>query len=57
MLQEHREPIMTFTPLQDIRPKPVSDHLRHRLGGSARLAVGLLQYGPRLERAFMQYCG
>ena len=48
---------MTFTPLQDIRPKPVNEHLRHSLGGSARLAVDVLQYDPRFERAIVQYCG
>jgi hypothetical protein len=55
-LKEQRAPVMTFIPLQTIKAKPVSEHLR-ALGGSAKLIIDVIQYDPSLEKAFLFACG
>ncbi|BDA42403.1 Structural maintenance of chromosomes protein 1A [Coccomyxa sp. Obi] len=47
---------MTFYPLDIVRPKPVNERLR-LLGGTAKLALDLLEYDSSLERAFVTVCG
>ena len=55
-LHQQRLPRMTFIPLDTIRAKPANERLR-QLGGTARLAIDLITFNDRLERAFQYACG
>lgn len=55
-LKQQRLPPMTFIPLQTVQAKPINERLRSQ-GGSARLAIDVLQYEQRLEPAFKFVCG
>ena len=39
-----------------VQAKPVNERLRH-LGGTAKLALDVLEYDAKLERAFAFICG
>ena len=56
LLKRQRVPPMTFVPLATVRARPVNERLR-ALGGTAKLALDLLDYDPGLERAFASICG
>eukprot|EP00798_Chlamydomonas_sp_ICE-L_P016807 gene16807-23089_t len=51
-LKEQQIAPLTFIPLASCKVKPVSEALRS-LGGSAKLAVDLVEYEPAFERAFL----
>ncbi|KAJ9513257.1 hypothetical protein QJQ45_029483 [Haematococcus lacustris] len=52
-LKEQHVPPMTFIPLATCKVQPISDRLRSGLGGSACLALDLVEpQRPELERAF-----
>ena len=55
-LKQHKIPPMTFLPLQTIKVKAAHPRLRN-LGGTARVAIDLVDYKPEFERAFMSACG
>lgn len=55
-LREQRLGTLNFVPLATIRTKPVNERLRN-LGGTAKLAIDLLEYDPAYERAFLHVCG
>ena len=55
-LKQNRAPRMTFYPLATVRAKPVNERLR-TLGGTAVLALDLLDYEPQFERAYVAVCG
>ena len=55
-LKAKRVQPMTFIPLQTVKATQPNERLR-TLGGSAKLAVDLLEYEARLERAFHFVCG
>lgn len=53
-LKTNRKAPMTFVPVATCKAKAVDEQLRS-MGGTARLAIDLVQYDAHLERAFM-YC-
>ena len=55
-LKQARLAPMTFIPADSVRAKPLNERLR-TLGGSAKLAIDLLEYEPALERAMLSICG
>jgi len=55
-LKQARLPPMTFIPADTVRAKPVNEALRG-LGGTARLAIDLLQFDPALDRPLRAVCG
>lgn len=56
-LKQRRVPPMTFVPLQTVKVKPPNERLRQQLRGTASLALDLLDFDPKLERAFVHACG
>lgn len=50
-LRDQKLPPMTFIPLNSCKVKPINEHLR-TLGGSAKLAIDLIQFDPAYARAF-----
>ena len=55
-LKQARLPPMTFIPADTVRAKPTNEALRS-LGGTARLALDLLQFDPALDRPLRAVCG
>ena len=55
-LKARREQPMTFIPLRTVKAYPPDERLRS-LGGTARLAIDLMEFDPKLERAFNSVCG
>lgn len=55
-LKQKRAPPMTFLPLRSVKAHPPHERLRS-LGGTARLAIDLVEFPPKLERAFNLACG
>ncbi|CAD7695742.1 unnamed protein product [Ostreobium quekettii] len=55
-LKEHRIPPMTFLPLDNLNLKPLNESLR-QLGGTAKLAIDLLQFEPAYQRGLLYACG
>lgn len=55
-MQEKRVHPMTFHPLKTIKVKPLNERLR-QLGGTAKLAIDLLECDPKHQRAFQYLCG
>ncbi len=51
-----RLPPMTFLPLASVKCSEPSERLR-QLGGTARLAVDLVEFDDRFKRAFYSACG
>ena len=47
---------LSFLPLDSIAAKPLRENLR-RLGGSARLAIDVLNFDRRYEKGFLFVCG
>lgn len=47
---------LNFLPLDSIQARPVNENLR-RLGGSAKLAIDLLDFDRKYERGFLFACG
>ena len=47
---------MEFIPLDSCDARPVDERLRG-LGGTAALALDLVEYDAALERAFVHVCG
>lgn len=56
-LKQQRIPPMTFIPLRTIKVRAPDERLRESLRGVASLAIDLLEYDPKLERAFAHVCG
>lgn len=55
-LKQKREPPMTFIPLATVKAHRPHERLR-ALGGTAKLAIDLLEFDPKLEKAFNSACG
>lgn len=54
-LKDNRVMPITFVPLT-CNAKPVEERLRH-MGGTARLAIDLIEFEPQLEPVFLYACG
>ncbi len=55
-LKQNRHLPMTFVPLATVKAKPPHERLR-ALGGTAKLAIDLLEFDPKFEKAFYSQCG
>lgn len=55
-LKEQRLSLMTFIPLATIRVKPVDERLRN-MGGTAKLAMDVIEYDEAVERAVVYALG
>ncbi|KAK9820343.1 hypothetical protein WJX72_009251 [[Myrmecia] bisecta] len=56
LLKDQHVSPMTFIPVSTVKAKPVNERLR-QLGGTAKLAIDILEYDAPLERAFLSVCG
>lgn len=50
-LKDQKLPPITFVPLATCKVKPINERLR-TLGGTARLAIDMIQFEPTFARAF-----
>ena len=55
-LKQRRKPPLTFIPLRTVKAFPPHERLR-ALGGTSKLAIDLVEFDPKLERAFNLACG